>query len=165
MVQCPEIHGALSALVVKGEEPWRLQRNNETPSLQFGTNTGPYRASKTDTTFGRAEIVPGQWHLAVAVCELGKGSAHKRLYVDGQLDAEDDGPLPLTQDDKPLLLGSSGEQPNRELLGLIDELAVFSSLLAEEVAAMYDSGNPANTAAGAAVELPRQQGDKSKQPD
>ena len=71
---------------------------------------------------------------------LTHSDSHQAVHIDYQGDV----PLPLTQNGEPVWIGNNSQHPDRALSGWIDEVAIFSrALSAEEVAAMYDAGNPA----------------------
>lgn len=140
--------GKWQALVVKGQDSWRLQQNEADNSLAFDTT---WESSQSEDvclhkTAGRTNVADGRWHLAVATYETIQGSARTRLYLDGRLDAEGQSPVPLRQNNEPVLLGALSTIGGREFQGLIDEVAIFArSLSADEIAAMYKAGGPANS--------------------
>ena len=75
-------------------------------------------------------------------------SHRKRLYLDGRREVEIDDPKPLGRSAEPVWIGASSLCPNREFEGLIDEVAIFARALSiEEIAAMFEAGNPANPSA------------------
>ena len=95
----------------------------------------------------KTEVASNGWHLAVAVYEPGQAVAHRQLYIDGRLDAENNSPLPvipLSRSDHAVWLGAKCTIPGQELSGLIDEVAILArALSADEVMAMFQAGNPA----------------------
>jgi hypothetical protein len=93
---------------------------------------------------GKTEIDNNQWHLATAIYDPTGKTVHIRLFVDDKLDAEYRLPEPLHQTDDPVWIGANSEQPEVELPGMIDEVAILSrAMSAEEVAALFAAGNPA----------------------
>jgi hypothetical protein len=133
------------ALITKGEGSWRVQRNITANQLSFDTNCDG--CVKTYMTIGRSNVVEGQWHLVVAVYMPQGKTAHKYLYLDGRLDAEEDSPFPRTENHTPVCIGGNLNPKcvGREFFGWIDEIAVFSrAMSAKEVAAMFQAGNPEN---------------------
>ena len=72
------------AIVTKGEGAWRIQRNNETNTLEFAC-TGLHIANGNEygSLFGNKALNPGEWHHIAGVYDGKKMS----LYVDGALDS------------------------------------------------------------------------------
>ncbi len=132
------------ALVTKGDTSWRLQRYNTTSYLSFDTSRGPSEIPHiVDATCGQTPVDDQKWHFVVIVYEPEGAFAHKSLYLDGRLESQSNAPLPLLQNNEPVYLGANSTAPNCEFWGVIDEVAIFSrALLADEVAKMFDNGNP-----------------------
>ena len=118
------------ALVAKGDTSWRLQYHGAaTAALSFDTTDPvfrPHTMASYQIMAGRTKIADGRWHLAVAVYEPAGNVARKRLYLDGGLDAEGESSMPRGRNDLPVWLGANAERPERELQGLMDEVAIFS---------------------------------------
>jgi hypothetical protein len=137
-------------LVVKGDTTWRLQRDEVRSGFAFVTNhlgsaQTDYRAIKSQT-----DVVDGRWHLGVAVYEPVGKAANMRLYMDGHLEGEVKTSAPLNRDDNPVCLGGIiREKYDRTFCGRIDEVAIFArALAANEVAEMFNAGNPAGVLRG-----------------
>jgi tetratricopeptide (TPR) repeat protein len=116
------------AIVTKGEGAWRIQRNNETNTLEFAC-TGVHVPDDDEygSLFGGKAITLGQWHHVVGVYDGKK----MYLYVDGALDASQEAWGPIGTDDNPVLIGENGQVPNRFWNGLIDEVRVYNYGLPE----------------------------------
>ncbi len=139
--------GKWVVLVAKSDTSWRLQQHGDANALTFDTDLEFSSDRPKATMAGRTEVADGRWHLAVAVFEPGDDTTHKRLYLDGRLEAESRLPQPihLRQNDEPVWLGDNSMRldPSREFQGLIDEAAFFAAALsADEVAAMFQAGDP-----------------------
>ena len=118
--------GRYQALVTKGDTSWRIEQDLTSNHLCFGTSRGHDGATYVaEKTVGRTNVADGRWHLAVAVYEPAGKAAHKRLYLDGRLEANDDVPLPLRPNDEPVWLGANSTVPQCEFCGPIDEVAIF----------------------------------------
>jgi hypothetical protein len=134
-------------LITKGDASWRLQRHEATNTITFDTNYSTIPAGASDPpcriTNGRTDVVDRRWHLAVAVYEPAGNVAKKRLYIDGCLDAENETPLPLYQNDDPVWLGTHYVTEKCEFQGHIDEVAILGrALSAGEAMVMFEAGNP-----------------------
>ena len=95
------------ALVAKGEDSWWLQQHVNTNRLAFNTNhdvPDVLHPRLIDRTIGHTDIVDGRWHLAAAVYEPVGKTAHKLLYIDGRVDAENEATAPLHKNSKPVWL-------------------------------------------------------------
>ena len=131
-------------LIGKGDGSWRLVQavTGANSMVEFGTNDlkGEFQYQNL---VERTNVADDRWHLAVAVYKpLGK-VARKQIYIDGRLDGENEASFPRLQNKFPVWLGANSEYPDREMLGVLDEVAIFSrALSAEEVTAMFQAGNP-----------------------
>jgi hypothetical protein len=116
------------AIVTKGEGAWRIQRNNETNTLEFAC-TGVHVPDDDEygSLFGGKAITPGRWHHIAGVYDGKK----MYLYVDGALDASQEAWGPIGTNDNPVLIGENGQEPNRFWNGLIDEVRVYNYGLPE----------------------------------
>lgn len=94
--------------------------------------------------FSQEICAPGRWHHVAVV----KQPTLLRLYVNGQLVREHSGDAGSDDSSYRLLVGQlGGTTSERQYLGLVDELAVYSrALSAEEVALHYYSMIPAGSA-------------------
>jgi hypothetical protein len=137
------------ALVGKADTSWLLECDLGMKAITFDTRNEPFPGAPPPfchLTTGRTEIVDGRWHLAVGVYEPVGGVARKQLFIDGRLDATGTTPLPLYQNDNPVWIGGNSELPDRMMCGFIDEVAILGRALSvEEVAAMYEAGQPADS--------------------
>jgi hypothetical protein len=137
--------GRYVTLIAKGDTSWRIQQCEDKRAFVFETDLGTSQGgfARQGQTPSRTEVADGRWHLAVAVYWPSGNVAQRRLYVDGQLDAEDEARLPLHQNDEPVWLGANSMSPHGEFQGWIDEVAIFSrALSAGQVAAMFEAGSP-----------------------
>ena len=126
------------ALVTKGDSAWRIQRNNETSTLEFAC-TGLHipNGNEYGSLFGKKSIGVGEWHHIAGVYDGKK----MYLYVDGALDVSQEAWGPIGADDHPVLIGENGQVPNRFWNGLIDEVRVYNYGLAEgQIQPLYREG-------------------------
>lgn len=131
--------GQWQVLVAKGDNSWRLQQDHGRPTLTFDTNN----PETSHVVPGTTRLTEGRWHLAAAVQEVAGNTAHKRLYVDGRLDAVGELECPLRHNDEPVVLGGNTMKPERGLYGSIDEVVILSrAMSAEEVSSMFEAGSP-----------------------
>jgi hypothetical protein len=126
------------AIVTKGEGAWRIQRNNETSTLEFAC-TGLHipNGNEYGSLLGNKAITLGEWHHIAGVYDGKKMS----LYVDGALDTSQEAWGPIGADDNPVLIGENGQVPGRFWNGLIDEVRVYNFGLPEaQVQQLYREG-------------------------
>jgi hypothetical protein len=122
------------AIVTKGEWAWRIQRNEETNTLELACS-GVHVPSQNQygPLYGTRAITLGRWHHVAGTYD-GKRMA---LYIDGTLDTAQQASGPISVDDDPVLIGENAEQRERFWSGLIDDVRVYNyGLSAEEVAAL-----------------------------
>lgn len=87
---------AYQALVCKGDDTWRIHRENATDAIGFGTN-GP----TSDNTAGTVNVKTGGWrHVAIVYT-----GAEKQVYVDGVLDRGEPYAKALSTDNTPVSFG------------------------------------------------------------
>lgn len=113
----------------------------------FGTNHYPsfviYNSGSSYQALGATRIDDGNWHHVLGTFNP---STYVRLYVDGNLDAENTTSIPATIDNDPadFVIGAikSLGNPVIFLNGSIDEVAVWNSDQSANVATIYNSGTP-----------------------
>lgn len=105
------------AIVTKGDDAWRMHREDQTSSIGFGTDTA---AATNDNLAGTTNVADGQWHWAVVVY----GDALKRIHVDGMQDIDQAYPGPLRTTDVPVELGSNAQVAGRWFDGDMDEIRI-----------------------------------------
>jgi hypothetical protein len=111
------------ALVTKGDGTWRLQRNNETSTLEFAcTGLQISGGNQYGSLFGTREIGRGEWHHIAGVYD-GKRMA---LYMDGTLDSSQEAWGTINVNDVAVQIGANTEQQDRFWNGLIDELRIYN---------------------------------------
>jgi hypothetical protein len=110
---------AYQAIVTKGDDAWRLHRENYTDFVGFGTDTA---SMMNDNLSGMTSVNDGEWHYVIAVF----GGGQKKIFVDGLPDATQDyaGPLELTNHD--VLIGENQQNWYRSFAGDIDEVRISS---------------------------------------
>ncbi len=116
------------AIVTKGDNTWRIQRNNETDKLEFACSglrvpdDSPY-----GSLFGSKSISLREWHHVAGVYDGKK----MYVYVDGALDASQDASGPINQNDTLVQIGANTQQGDRFWNGLIDDVRIYNFGLAE----------------------------------
>ena len=121
-------------IISKGDSSWRLQRNWNKGTLEFGCTGLVVPSNRWGGIYGRTDVNDGQWHHAVGVYDGQK----LNLYVDGRLEVLVDVKGSININDYPVLIGENAEKPKRFWNGLIDDVRVYSyGLNADEVAALF----------------------------
>ena len=150
------LKSAYQALITKGDDSWRLQRNQMTEKLELAANNTFWDAAakKSDPTKGKQTTVYSlssvddkKWHFAVGVYDLQSPKKSLHLYLDGQ--PEGIAELDRMQSSKhAVCIGANadrlkGSDP-RIWSGAIDEVFVLNRALSvSDVARMYAAGRPA----------------------
>lgn len=103
------------AIVTKGDNSWRLSTTSQEQRIHF---------SGIDST---RVLGANEWHHLAAVYD---GTA-KRLYVDGNLEAEEPVTGGFGRDDSDVLIGENAERPGRFFSGMIDDVRIYNHALSE----------------------------------
>ncbi|MDB6025017.1 MAG: LamG domain protein jellyroll fold domain protein [Verrucomicrobiales bacterium] len=111
--------GASMSIANKGDTAWRFQVSSS-GVLAFQT-VGLSPATLTGTVF----VGDGAWHHVAAVYDA-SGSAHTRLYVDGELDVSATVTGTLSQNSLSVCIAANAETTNRFFDGRIDEMRFWS---------------------------------------
>jgi len=125
------------AIVTKGDSTWRIQRRQQTDSLEFACS-GLQMAdgNQWGNLNGEKSINDGQWHHAAGVYDGQKMS----LYVDGKLDVSVKAWGSLNADDFSVVIGENSQArmlQGRSWNGLIDDVRIYDYALSEkEIAAL-----------------------------
>jgi tetratricopeptide (TPR) repeat protein len=111
------------AIITKGDNAYRLQRNNETNTLEFAC-TGLQVANDNEygSLFGSKEIAVDQWYHVAGVYDGRKMC----LYMDGVLDASQEASGAIHTNDVHLQIGANTEMGDRFWHGLIDDVRVYN---------------------------------------
>ncbi len=129
---------AWQAILTKGDNTYRLQRNNETNTLEFAC-TGLQIPNGNDygSLFGSKAITTGEWHHVAGVYD-----GHKMcLYVDGALDTAQGASGSINTNDTPVQIGGNTQVQDRFWNGLIDEVRVYNYGLPEaQIQQLYREG-------------------------
>jgi tetratricopeptide (TPR) repeat protein len=116
------------ALVTKGDSAWRIQRNNETNTLEFAcTGLQVAGGNQYGSLFGTREIGRNEWHHVAGVFD-GKRMS---LYVDGTLDASQEASGTINQNDAEVQIGANTEMGDRFWNGLIDDVRIYNYGMSE----------------------------------
>jgi hypothetical protein len=121
-------------IISKGDGSWRLQRNWDKGTLEFGCTGLAVPGNRWGGIYSYANVNDGQWHHAAGVYDGQK----LNLYVDGSLDASADVKGAINVNDYLVLIGENAEKPQRFWEGLIDDVRIYSyGLNAEEIAEIF----------------------------
>ncbi len=150
------LKSAYQALITKGDDSWRLQRNQMTEKLELAANNTFWDAAakkadpskgKQTTVYSLSSVDDRKWHFAVGVYDLQSPKKSLNLYLDGQ--PEGIAELDRMQPSKhAVCIGANadrlkGSDP-RIWSGVIDEVFVLNrALTVNDVARMYAAGRPA----------------------
>jgi hypothetical protein len=116
------------AIITKGDNTYRIQRNNEASTLEFAC-TGLHipNGNQYGSLFGNKAITSGEWHHVAGVYD-GKKMG---LYVDGALDASQDASGSINTNDALVQIGANTQMQDRFWNGLIDEVRLCNFGLTE----------------------------------
>lgn len=106
------------AIVTKGDNSWRLHRNNNTNKLNFAftSSTGALQEVNSIT-----DLNDGKWHHVAGVYT----GTQLQIYIDGVKEAELNTTVLIRNNDQPVMIGSNSERNNRFFRGQIDEVRIW----------------------------------------
>jgi hypothetical protein len=107
------------AIVTKGDHAWRLSRHSWSSAIGFATDN----ADGPESLQGMAAIDDDQWHYVAATFD----GVTKRIYVDGDLDADQVYAGPLVTTNEPVMFGENAGHTGRQFLGRIDEVRISAT--------------------------------------
>lgn len=107
------------AIVVKGNESWRLHRHDNTNSHGLGTTN----VNNQNDSFGAGTNVnDGSWHHIAGVYD----GQTKRLFVDGELVETKSFIAVIQSSSYPVCIGENNQETGRHFHGSIDEVRISS---------------------------------------
>ena len=126
------------AIVTKGDSAWRIQRNQNTDTIEFACSglkipsDNPY-----GSMYGEKSVNDGRWHHVAGVYD-GKKMI---LYVDGREDVSQPASGPIGTNDQPVYIGENAEVTGRFWNGLIDDVHVYNCALDQAgIEVLYNEG-------------------------
>ena len=117
-----------AAIITKGDNAWRLQRNADTNSLEFACSGLDVQGREWCNIFGDVNVNDGQWHHAAGVYD-GK---QIYLYVDGELDDSVNATGCINITDSPVYVSNNSDYEGRYWNGLVDDVRVYNYALSED---------------------------------
>jgi hypothetical protein len=134
------------AIVTKGDNAWRLQRQKDTSMVTFTFNTGSAARGAEHglvSLVSKRKVDDGQWHHVVGATDGHRAA----LYVDGALEDSADA-KPIAQNDAPMMIGCMSTARDRKFDGWIDDVRLYAYGLSEaEVQALYRAAADTSRAA------------------
>jgi hypothetical protein len=126
------------AIITKGDNTYRIQRNNETSALEFAcTGLQIPNGNEYGSLFGSKALTTGEWHHVAGIYDGKK----MYLYVDGALDASQEAWGAINTNDTRLQIGGNTEMGDRFWNGAIDEVRVYNYGLTEgQIQQLYRAG-------------------------
>jgi tetratricopeptide (TPR) repeat protein len=128
-IQARQFDRPWQAILTKGDNTYRIQRNNETNALEFAC-TGPTipGGNEYGSLFGSQTISLNDWHHVAGAYDGKK----MYLYVDGVLDASQEAWGAINTNDIRVQIGANTTMGDRFWNGLIDDVRVYNYGLTEE---------------------------------
>ncbi len=117
-----------AAIITKGDNAWRLQRNAETNGLEFACSGLDVPGREWCNIFGDVNVNDGQWHHAAGVYD-GK---QIYLYVDGKLDDSVKATGCINITDSPVYVSNNSDYEGRCWNGLVDDVRIYNYALSED---------------------------------
>jgi len=121
-IKVNEFDKGWQSIVTKGDSAWRIARERNDNTLQFGT--GLY-GRDMQAVRGTMDVNDGSWHHIAGVYDGRK----LYLYVDGQLDETAFGSEKIPGNDYAVAIGQNTERPDRDWNGWIDDVRLYSCAL------------------------------------
>lgn len=126
------------AIVTKGDSAWRIQRNQNTNTLEFACtglripDGNPYGGM-----YGNKAVNDGKWHHVAGLYDGEK----MYIYIDGVVDVSQPASGAIGTNDHPVYIGENAEMTERFWNGLIDDVRVYNYALSEgQITALYNEG-------------------------
>jgi len=128
------------AIITKGDDSWRLQRNGAEGSIEFACTGAFVPGAQVGCLFGTVSVNDGRWHHVAGTYD----GSMICLYVDGEHDIGSNADGSIEVNDYNLFIGANAEKPGRNFKGSIDDVRIYSyALSAEEIKAISAEQNPA----------------------
>ena len=126
------------AIVTKGDSAWRLQRNQNTDTLEFAcSGLAIPGGDQWGGLYGNGSVNDGKWHHVAGVYD----GRNMYIYVDGKVDSSQPASGPISTNDQPVYIGENAEMTGRFWNGLIDDVRVYNGALGQaEIQALYNEG-------------------------
>ena len=137
-IKAKQLDKPWQAILTKGDNTYRIQRNNETNTLEFAcTGLKIPNGNEYGSLFGSKAITTGEWHHVAGVYDGKK----MYLYVDGALDTSQEAWGAINTNDARLQIGGNTQVGDRFWNGLIDEVRVYNYGLPEaQIQQLYREG-------------------------
>jgi hypothetical protein len=126
------------AIVTKGDSAWRIQRNQNTDTLEFAcSGLAIPGGDQWGGLYGNRSVNDGKWHHVAGVYD----GQRMYLYVDGVVDSSQPASGGINTNDEPVYIGENSEMTGRFWNGLIDDVRVYNDALGPaEIKALYNEG-------------------------
>ncbi len=137
-IKAKQLDKPWQAIITKGDNTYRIQRNNETNTLEFAcTGLQIPNGNEYGSLFGSKAITTGEWHHVAGVYDGKK----MYVYVDGALDSSQEAWGAINTNDARLQIGGNTQVGDRFWNGLIDEVRVYNCGLPEaQIQQLYREG-------------------------
>ncbi|QQR77584.1 MAG: fibronectin type III domain-containing protein [Candidatus Moraniibacteriota bacterium] len=113
---------AWAALVSKGDSSWSLTRYASTNTLDFNS----FSPSANDLQ-GTANVANDAWHHVAIVYD----GTTKKLYVDGNIDAQASFTQTLSTNNFPVRIGGNAEYTSGAFNGSVDDVRIYNKALTQ----------------------------------
>jgi hypothetical protein len=128
------------AVIAKGDNGWRLRRQNQTDQLTFDCN-GPVTRSTPESRISvtsRRPVADGKWHHVVALYD----GSRLAFYLDGELQNTTVASGAIAANSGSLLIGKDQYRLDRSWNGWMSDLRVYGyPLSAEEIQQLYHAAD------------------------
>jgi hypothetical protein len=111
---------AYQAIVTKGDNAWRIQRNASTNTIEFACTGLPHNQYGNVT--GSKSVNDGQWHHLAGVYDGNNLS----LYVDGVIDKSIHTSGWINTNNEKVLIGDNSQAAGRYWNGWIDDVQIYN---------------------------------------
>ncbi len=117
------------AIVTKGKNAWRLQRDGSNNGVAFTCDN-----LSTDTVASTVSVNDGQWHHVVGVYT----GSQLQIYVDGVLNNSVNSSGSIRSNNKAVEIGRNSQNPTAEFNGSIHDVRIYSRVFsALDVSRLY----------------------------
>jgi hypothetical protein len=113
---------AWQAIVTKGDNAWRLQRDASNNGIEFACTGINVPGTTWGNILGSVDVNDGQWHHIAGVYDGTK----IYLYVDGVVDNFNDASGFINRNNFPVMIGENAQERGRYWNGLIDDVRIYN---------------------------------------
>jgi hypothetical protein len=116
------------AVIAKGDNAWRIQRNQNNDSLEFACSGLKIPSGAPwGNLYGERSVNDGKWHHIAGIYDGSK----MYLIIDGNVDTSQPASGRINTNNEPVYIGENSENTGRYWDGLIDDVRIYNYALSQ----------------------------------